>query len=65
MSDLSLPVTVPVLTREKFAELTGLPLAVLVAQCERGYWPTVRVGKRVLVNVELVRKQALDREFKA
>lgn len=65
MNEFLIPLTVPFLTRERFAEMTGLPLAVLVAQCERGYWPTVKVGKRVLVNVELVRKQALDREFKA
>lgn len=65
MTEDHLPVSVPVVTRERFAELTGLPLAVLVAQCERGYWPTVKVGKRVLVNVELVRKRALDQEFAA
>lgn len=63
MNESSVTISVPFLTREKFAELMGLPLPVFVAQCERGYWPTVKVGKRVLVNVELVRKQALEKEF--
>lgn len=43
------------LTREKFAEQIGLPVTVLIAQCERGYWPQVTVGKRVFLNVEAVR----------
>jgi hypothetical protein len=56
---------VPLMTREAFAAAVGLPLSVLVAQAERGYWPEVRVGKRVFINVELVRKRALEREFSA
>jgi hypothetical protein len=54
---------VPFMTREAFAVAIGLPVSVLTAQAERGYWPEVRIGKRVFINVELVRKQALEREF--
>jgi hypothetical protein len=42
-------------TREKWATLTGLPLKVLINQCDKGYWPQVTVGKRVFLNVEAVR----------
>lgn len=54
---------VPVMTREAFANAIGLPLSVLAAQCDRGYWPTLKVGKYSFINVELVRKSALAKEF--
>ncbi|MBU9490769.1 hypothetical protein [Burkholderia multivorans] len=55
--------SVPVMTREAFASAIGLPVSVLTAQIDRGYWPTVKIGKYSFVNVELVRKNALAREF--
>lgn len=54
----------PLMTRESFAAAIGLPASVFIAQADRGYWPTVKIGKRVFVNVELVRKRALEAEFK-
>lgn len=54
------PLAVPLMTREAFAQAVGLPLGVLVAQAERGYWPQVTVGKRVFINVEVVRLRALE-----
>ena len=58
-------VAVPLMTREAFAAAVGLPLGVLIAQAERGYWPQVTVGKRVLINVEALRMHAVEkgREF--
>ncbi len=46
---------VPLMTREAFAAAVGLPAGVVIAACERGLWPTVRVGKRSFVNVEALR----------
>lgn len=53
--------TVPLMTREAFAQAIGLPIGVLVAQCDRGYWPQLTVGKRVFINVEAVRLRAQER----
>lgn len=53
--------SMPLLTREAFALAIGLPIGVLIGQCERGYWPQVTIGKRVFVNVEAVRVQAAQR----
>lgn len=39
----------------------GIELSVFQAQCNRGYWPTVKVGKRVFINVEAVRIKAAER----
>ena len=55
------PNFVPVMTRETFAVSIGVPLGVLVAQCEKGYWPLFHVGKRVFVNVEAVRLAAAEK----
>ena len=52
---------VPVMTREAFAVAVGLPVGVLVAQAERGYWPQITVGRRVFINVEAVRLKAAER----
>lgn len=51
----------PLMTRRAFAAAVGIELGVLVAQCERGYWPEIKKGKRVFINVEAVRQEALAR----
>jgi hypothetical protein len=54
--------TPPLMTVERFAEWIGLPVGVCEAQADRRYWPVKVVGKRRFINVELVRKQALEAE---
>lgn len=53
----------PVVSRERFADLLGLPPGVIVGWINKGMLPTVTIGKYSLVNVELLRKSCLDREF--
>jgi hypothetical protein len=50
-----LVVQLPLLTRAAFAASVGLPIGVLIGQCERGYWPEITIGKRVFINVEALR----------
>ena len=46
----------PLMTREKWAAVVGLPETVVTAQAERGLWGApVHIGKRVFINVEAVR----------
>jgi hypothetical protein len=45
----------PLCTRERFAAACGLEIGVFVSQCEKSLWPQVKVGKRILVNVEAIR----------
>jgi len=54
----------PLVTRERFAELVGLPIGVIIGFANRGYIPTVSIGKYSLVNLELLRKRCLEREFR-
>lgn len=58
---LSPLMTSPLMTCERFAEVTGLPPGVVRAQLDRGYWLSVRVGRRRLILVEAVRIAAQQR----
>lgn len=53
--------SVPLMTREAFAQAVGLPVGVLAAQADRGYWPQIKVGTRIFINVEAVRIRAAER----
>ena len=53
----------PILSRERFAELTGLPIGVVVGFVNKGYLPTVSIGKYSLINVELLRKRCLELDY--
>lgn len=53
--------SIPLMTREAFAQAIGLPVGVLTAQAERGYWPQITIGRRVFINVEAVRVRAAER----
>ena len=55
----------PLVTRERFAEMVGLPIGVITGWCNKGLIPTKTIGKYSLVSLELLRKQCLDREFTA
>jgi len=54
----------PIVTRERFAEMLGLPIGVVIGFINKGYLPTVTMGKYSLINLELIRKTCLDREYK-
>lgn len=58
--DVALLADRPVMTVELWASVVGLPVGVIASQVSNGYWPTVRVGKRVLINAEAVRRAAFD-----
>ena len=54
----------PVLvSRGRFSEMVGLPVGVVIGFINRGYLPTMTIGKYNLVNLELLRKRALEKEF--
>jgi excisionase family DNA binding protein len=55
MSDPLHPLSLPLLTLPVYAAAIGLSLDTVRAQVERGLIPSVKVGKRRLVNVEALR----------
>lgn len=63
ISDTAVFAAVPLMSRESFARAIGIPVGVLIGWCDRGYIPTIAIGKYSLINVELIRKQCANKEF--
>lgn len=61
--NVALAVASVVVTREKFAEMVGVPVGVVIGWANKGLLPLVRVGRYSLINLELLRKRCLDRDF--
>lgn len=58
---LSVAMAMPLMTPSAFSQAMGIEHSVFQAQCNRGYWPTIKVGKRVFINVEVIRIKAAER----
>jgi len=55
---------VPLLSREKFAITLGVSRGVVEGWANKGLIPLIKIGKYSLVNVELLRRRCLEKEFK-
>ncbi|MFZ6876277.1 hypothetical protein ACO0LF_29795 [Undibacterium sp. Di27W] len=64
LSNVPLPITGTLMSREKFADMIGIPVGVVTGWCDRGYLPVVPIGKYSLINVALLHQQCLNRAFK-
>lgn len=54
-------VQLPLLTRERWADLVGLSHATVYSMCDRGYLPTIHFGRRVFINLEVLRSMCADK----
>ena len=57
----ALALTLPLISRERFAQLTGVSEGVVQGWIVRGYLPTYEIGKYRLVNLTLLNKMALNK----
>ncbi|NPT42131.1 hypothetical protein GNZ12_12545 [Paraburkholderia sp. 1N] len=55
---------VPFMSRERFASVVGLPVGVIVGMINKGYLPTVDVGRYSCVNVALLMRRCGDASLK-
>lgn len=53
--------TLPVISRSRFAEMTGFPEGVVQGWIAKGYIPTMSIGKYTLINLALLNRMALDK----
>lgn len=53
--------SLPLISRERFAELSGVPDGVLKGWIGKGYIPVYHVGKYCLVNLALLNQMALQK----
>lgn len=56
---LALLIAVPVMTKERFAELAGMDVGVVRGMLDRGYLPAIKVGRHRLVNVAALQVRCL------
>ncbi|MDW9228982.1 hypothetical protein C7S15_3582 [Burkholderia cepacia] len=55
---------VPFVSRERFAQLVGLRVEVVVGMINKGYLPTVDVGRYSCVNVALLMRRCSEASLK-
>lgn len=56
------PPIVPVMTRERFSQLSGMSLDTIEGHVRRGYIPVLKVGRRSLINIALLQAECLEGE---
>lgn len=61
VQSLSIAMAMSLMTPTAFSQAMGIEHSVFQAQCNRGYWPTIKVGKRIFINVEAIRIKAAER----
>lgn len=60
VSNISISLSVPLMHKERFAELVGVSYGVVDGWVERGYVPSVVIGKHKLVNLVLLTQECLE-----
>lgn len=53
----------PVMTKERFAEVTGVDSGVLRGWIEKDLIPTVRIGRHRLINLAMFQRVLLEDEW--
>ena len=51
---------VPIMTKDRFSDLSGVSPEVLRGWLDRGYLPSMRIGKHRLINMVALVKQASE-----
>jgi len=52
----------PVMTQERFAQLTGLTEGQVRGMIEKGHLPSLKIGKPRMVNIAALSQDAMDKE---
>lgn len=58
----SLALVCPVVSKERFAEISGLEIGVIRGMLDRGYLPSVKIGRHRLVNVAALQARCIGME---
>ena len=53
----------PVVTMQRFAELAGLSTSTVRLWVKNGYLPSVRIGKRRLIALDMLREQIKNGDY--
>ncbi|WP_228739351.1 hypothetical protein [Marinobacter arenosus] len=55
-------IATPVMTQDRYAQLTGLTEGQVRGQIEKGHLPSLKIGRVRMVNIAALSQQALDQE---
>ncbi len=55
----SAALALPLISKQRFAELSGVPEGVVSGWINRGYIPTYSIGKYTLINLSVLNQMAL------
>jgi len=55
-------ISTPVMTQERFSQLSGLTEGQVRGQIEKGHLPSIKIGRIRLVNIAALSQEALDQE---
>jgi len=56
---LALLIAVPVMTKERFAELVGVEVGVVRGMLDRSYLPSIKIGRHRFINVAALQARCL------
>lgn len=59
---LALWIAIPVMTKERFAELVGVEVGVIRGMLDRHYLPAIKIGRHRFVNVALLASRCLTED---
>ncbi|WP_353979474.1 DNA-binding protein [Salinicola endophyticus] len=54
------PALVPLMTKERFADLSGLSLDTIEGHLRRGYLPSYKLGRHRMINIALLQAELLE-----
>jgi hypothetical protein len=60
--NVSRQVNVPVMEKGKFADLVGVDVGVVNGWIDKGYLPSMKLGKHRLVNIALLAEECMDQK---
>ena len=55
-------IATPVMSQERYAQLTGLTEGQVRGQIEKGHLPSLKIGRVRMVNIAALSQRALDQE---
>lgn len=62
LANISRQVNVPVMEKSKFAELVGVDVGVVNGWIDKGYIPSMKLGKHRLVNIALLAEECMKQK---
>lgn len=53
----------PLMTKNKFSELSGLSEEIIRGMVDRGHLPSMKIGKHRMINIAVLQRECLEQEF--